>query len=136
MPRRCFRRAALTQGKIWAEVEKTWLVYGTRFASEIYYREYFEKLAAEHSNFHYIATLSRPDEDWQGRRGYVQELVEKIATEHAARSHAAATPTVAEGGGFNIHAYICGLNEMVSANRDALKRLGWQRKQIVFERYD
>ena len=54
-----------------------WLVYGTRYASEIYYREYFERLAGEHSNFHYIATLSRPDDDWRGSRGYVQEYVEK-----------------------------------------------------------
>jgi ferredoxin-NADP reductase len=37
---------------------------------------------------------------------------------------------------YNIHAYICGLNDMVSANRDSLKGLGWERKQIVFERYD
>jgi ferredoxin-NADP reductase len=113
-----------------------WLVYGTRYATEIYYREYFEKLAAEHSNFHYIATLSRPDDDWRGSRGYVQEYVERIAMEHAAVSHTAPEPTVAEGGGFNIHAYICGLNEMVSANRETLKKLGWGRKQIVFERYD
>jgi ferredoxin-NADP reductase len=33
-------------------------------------------------------------------------------------------------------AYVCGLNEMVSANRAQLKELGWDRKQIVFERYD
>ena len=51
-------------------------------------------------------------------------------------SHEPIPATVAEGGGFNIHAYICGLNEMVSANREKLKSLGWQRKQIVFERYD
>jgi ferredoxin-NADP reductase len=113
-----------------------WMVFGTRYATDIYYQDYFEKLAAEHENFHYIATLSRPDEDWQGSRGYVQELVEKIAAEHAAKSHAQAEPSVAEGSGFNIHAYICGLNEMVSANREVLKKLGWQRKQIVFERYD
>ena len=41
-----------------------------------------------------------------------------------------------EGALYNIHAYICGLNEMVSANRDSLKGLGWDRKQIIFERYD
>jgi ferredoxin-NADP reductase len=34
-------------------------------------------------------------------------------------------------------AYICGLNEMVSATRKMLKEeLGWDRKQIVYERYD
>jgi ferredoxin-NADP reductase len=113
-----------------------WLVYGTRYPTEIYYQEYFEKLAAEWPNFHYVATLSRAQDGWQGGRGYVQEFVEKIALEHAAKSPAVAEPTAAEGGGFNIHAYICGLNEMVSANRDKLMALGWQRKQIVFERYD
>jgi len=113
-----------------------WMVYGTRYASDIYYQEYFERLAAEHENFHYIATLSRPEDDWRGNRGYVQEFVEKIAAEHAAKSHAQSEPSVAEGSGVNIHAYICGLNEMVAANREVLKKLGWQRKQIVFERYD
>ncbi len=113
-----------------------WMVYGTRYATDIYYQDYFEKLAAERGNFHYIATLSRPDEAWPGSRGYVQEFVEKVVAEHAAKSHAQAEPSVAEGGGFNIHAYICGLNEMVAANREVLKKLGWQRKQIVFERYD
>ncbi len=112
------------------------MVYGTRYVTDIYYQDYFEKLAAERENFHYIATLSRPDDDWQGARGYVQEYVEKIALEHHAKGHLQAEPTVAEGSGFNIHAYICGLNEMVAANRETLKKLGWQRKQIVFERYD
>jgi ferredoxin-NADP reductase len=113
-----------------------WLVYGTRYATEIYYQDYFEELAAKHDNFHYIATLSRADEAWRGSRGYVQEFVEKIAAEHAANSNSAPESTVAEGTGFNIHAYVCGLNEMVAANREVLKKLGWQRKQIVFERYD
>jgi ferredoxin-NADP reductase len=113
-----------------------WMVYGTRYATDIYYQDYFERLASEHQNFHYIATLSRADDLWQGSRGYVQEYVERIAAEHAAKTHAATEPSVAEGSGFNIHAYICGLNEMVAANREALKGLGWQRKQIVFERYD
>ena len=36
-----------------------------------------------------------------------------------------------------MQAYICGLNDMVDANRTLLKEeLGWDRKQIVFERYD
>ncbi len=113
-----------------------WLVYGTRYPTEIYYGDYFQKLDAERPNFHYISSLSRPPEGWTGRRGYVQEHVAQIATEHAIRNQTPAEPTTAEGAGFNIHAYICGLNEMVSANRDRLMELGWQRKQIVFERYD
>jgi hypothetical protein len=37
---------------------------------------------------------------------------------------------------FDIYAYICGLNFMVSSVRETLTNFGWHRKQIVFERYD
>jgi ferredoxin-NADP reductase len=115
---------------------KIWLVYGTRYPTELYYREFFERKAAEHADFEYVTTLSRPEADWTGERGYVQEHVAKIATEHRA-SRSQDMPTAAEGTpGFNIHAYICGLNEMVSANRERLTGLGWDKKQIIFERYD
>ena len=117
------------------EGRHVWLVYGTRHETELYYRDYFEQIAAQHSNFHYISTLSRAPESWKGHRGYVQEFVGKIAEEHAA-SCSPDVVTAAEPAGFNIHAYICGLNEMVSANRERLMSLGWQRKQIIFERYD
>jgi ferredoxin-NADP reductase len=110
---------------------KIWLVYGTRHESELYYEHYFERVAASRANFFYRKTLSRPHEAWEGARGYVQELVEEIAREHARHG----VPPV-NGAVYKIHAYICGLNEMVSANRDCLKALGWERKQIIFERYD
>ena len=111
--------------------KKVWLVYGTRYVTELYYEDYFEKVAAREPNFFYHKTLSRSHDEWEGARGYVQELVGQIATEHAATVGAPADATI-----YNIHAYICGLNEMVSANRATLTGLGWQRKQIVFERYD
>ena len=96
-----------------------WLVYGTRFEQDIYYRDEFEQLAKDHPNFRYIVTLSRPPEGWQGAAGYVQEHVRTIA-----------------GSRQNMEAYICGLNNMVSANRQLLKELGWDRHQIIYERYD
>jgi ferredoxin-NADP reductase len=114
--------------------QKIWLVYGTRYESELYYQEYFETVAATRSNFVYLKTLSRADNGWEGERGYVQELVQRIAEDHA-REGAQDLRPVGESI-YNIHAYICGLNEMVAANRDCLKGLGWERKQIIFERYD
>ncbi|MBS1815333.1 MAG: FAD-dependent oxidoreductase [Acidobacteria bacterium] len=33
-------------------------------------------------------------------------------------------------------AYLCGLNAAIGPVRELLKSLGWERKQIVFERYD
>src|ERR1700738_1288070 len=93
--------ASLSNGR------KIWLVYGTRYPTELYYSDFFARKAAEHEDFEYITTLSRPEADWTGQRGYVQEHVGRIASEHLTSS-AADTPTAAEGTGFNIHAYICG----------------------------
>jgi len=110
---------------------KIWLVYGTRYASELYYQDYFEKVAARWPNFFYHKTLSRSHDEWEGARGYVQELVGLIAAGHASKHGPPGDGTI-----YHIHAYICGLNKMVSANRETLKALGWERKQIIFERYD
>ena len=43
-----------------------WLVYGTRYESELYYRDYFERVSAVHPNFHYVTTLSRAHDEWGG----------------------------------------------------------------------
>ncbi len=139
-----------------SEGRQIWLVYGTRHASELYYRDYFERLEKKHENFHYISTLSRAGEDWIGKRGYVQEHVSSIVTRRAekaapvsavsasARTAEAVAETVtavqdvmvAELPTFDIHTYICGLNDMVSAVRGRLQEFGWHKKQVVFERYD
>ena len=106
-----------------------WLIHGTRHESELYYRRYFEKAAVEHPNFHYLPTLSHPHEGWEGLRGYVQTQVKQLLQEHPAIcSRSADAPAM--------QAYICGLHEMVAANRGQLKELGLDRKQIHFERYD
>lgn len=113
-----------------------WLVYGTRHATELYYREEFEALAARHPNFHYLPTLSRAGEDWSGLRGYVQQHVERIVRERAAKLGQALPAPAEAGQQFDIHAYACGLSPMIASVRETLKGLGWQRKQIVTERYD
>jgi ferredoxin-NADP reductase len=115
---------------------QVWLVYGTRHETEIYYQEYFEKVAADRPDFHYLCTLSRGKEDWNGLRGYVQDHVARVLIDRDSANHSGPVPTIAEGAGFDIHAYICGLNDMVSGNRDRLTERGWQKKQIIFERYD
>jgi ferredoxin-NADP reductase len=129
-----------------------WLVYGTRHASELYYRDYFERIAEERPNFHYVTTLSRAHEDWSGLRGYVQEhlgpivetraqsvlqpVAKSVAQEVTETVVAVQDVMVAELPVFDIHTYICGLNNMVSAVRERLTGYGWHKKQIVFERYD
>jgi ferredoxin-NADP reductase len=122
--------------------KQIWLVYGTRYETDMYYHQEFEALALRHPNFHYLPTLSRATQSWTGLRGYVQEHVARIVQERADRlgqplplpAPDLAIPTAELK--FDIHAYICGLNFMVSATRELLTGFGWHRKQIVFERYD
>jgi len=95
------------------------LLFGVRDEQDIYYREEFERLVADHPNFHFLPTLSRGGPEWKGLRGYVQEHVPGIVADRT-----------------DMHAYICGLDKMVSANRELLKSLGWDRKAILYEKYD
>ncbi len=101
------------------QARQFWLLFGARGEQDIYYREEFERLAAEHTNFHFLPTLSRGEAGWKGLRGYVQGYLPEIA-----------------GTRTDMHAYICGLDKMVKANRELLKSLGWDRTSIRYEKYD
>lgn len=131
-----------TDGPDRSEGKAIWLIYGTRYASEIYYREEFEALAARHANFHYLPALSRDDANWTGLRGYVQDHVARVIEDRAARLGQPLPPAPPDPGAstagpyFDAHAYICGLSDMIAAVRDRLKDYGWHRKQIITERYD
>ncbi len=96
-----------------------WLLFGSRFESDLYYHHEFLQLAETHANFSYQPTLSRGGPEWKGLRGYVQQHVPGIV-----------------GTRTELHAYICGLDKMVSANRELLNSLGWDRKSVLFEKYD
>ncbi len=122
--------------------KEIWLVYGARYETSLYYHQEFAAIAARHSNFHYLPTLSRAPQSWTGLRGYVQQHVARIVEERAARlglplPQPPPDPSIpARELRFDIYAYICGLNEMVAGVRALLTGYGWHRKQIVFERYD
>jgi ferredoxin-NADP reductase len=96
-----------------------WLLFGARHQQDIYYREEFEQLGAQHANFHFLPTLSRAEADWNGLRGYVQQHLGEVV-----------------GMRTDMHAYICGLDKMVKANRQLLNSLGWDRTSIRYEKYD
>ena len=95
------------------------LIFGTRYTASLLYRSEFEALEARHSNFDFFPTLTRPEPGWKGRTGRVQaHLLDFLGEKRQA------------------DVYICGLKEMVDDVRKTLKELGFERKQIVFEKYD
>lgn len=94
-----------------------WLFFGARTQAHLIYHKEFQKMAAEHSNFKYIATLSR-EENWKGAKGHVQDhFAEHIAD-----------PVGKE-------AYVCGLTVMVSDVRKKLAEMGYPKEHVHFENY-
>ncbi len=95
------------------------LIFGVRYERNLMYREEFEILASQHPNFRFWPTLSRPEPGWTGRTGHVQQhLLEAIGDRR------------------DIDVYICGLKLMVDDVRARLKDLGFDRKHIIYEKYD
>ncbi|WP_339900345.1 2Fe-2S iron-sulfur cluster-binding protein [Paraglaciecola polaris] len=50
--------------------------FGARHKIDLIHRELFEKLSSEHQNFHFTPVLSKPESDWHGETGYVQQIIE------------------------------------------------------------
>lgn len=95
------------------------LLFGVRYDYGILYREEFEKLTLEHSNFRFLPTLTAPGASWSGLTGRVQKHLGD-----------------AVGDRRDLDVYICGLKAMVDDVRAMLKTMGFDRKQIVYEKYD
>jgi CDP-4-dehydro-6-deoxyglucose reductase len=95
------------------------LLFGVRFESHLFYRAEFEEMARRFPHFRFWPTLSRPDADWTGRIGHVQAHLEEAA-----------------GGRRDLDVYLCGLKPMVDGARSMLKEMGFDRKQIRYEKYD
>jgi CDP-4-dehydro-6-deoxyglucose reductase len=94
------------------------LLFGARYRHGLLYGEEFENLARQFSNFRFWPTLTRP-ENWTGRTGRVQAHLSD-----------------ALGNRRDQNVYLCGLKEMVDSIRMSLKSLGFERKQIIYEKYD
>ncbi len=100
------------------------LLFGTRHENGLLYRDEMEQLAREYPSFQYLPSLTRPHEDWTGRTGRVQAHLDEALDLR--------TP----GDLFETDVYICGLKAMVDDVRAELKKRGFDRKQIIYEKYD
>lgn len=100
------------------------LLFGTRHETGLIYRNEMEQFERDYPSFQYMPTLSRPQEGWSGRTGRVQA--------HLDEALALRTPDDI----FETDVYVCGLKEMVDEVRAELKKRGFDRKQIIYEKYD
>jgi len=112
-------RSMLLDERLWQAGKDYTLILGVRYADAILYREEFEALEKERPNFHFWPVVSRPDASWKGRTGYVQDHVLE-----------------AVGGRRDIDVYVCGLKEMVNEVRHLLLEEGFDRRQVIYEKYN
>ena len=100
------------------------LLFGVRYEHGLLYRDEWERLASEHQTFRFLPTITRPAETWQGRTGRVQNHLDEAIDLKNYEDKS------------TIDIYICGLKEMVDDVRGKLKQNGFDRKQIIYEKYD
>ena len=98
--------------------------YGARSRQEIFYRDYFDGIAARFQNFRFHLALSNPlpEDHWTGDRGLIHEVV----LEQYLKSHA------------NLRAvefYLCGPPQMIAACRKMLGGLGVADAQIAYDEF-
>lgn len=98
--------------------------YGARSRQEIYYADYFERLASEHSNFSFHLALSSPleEDDWRGHIGFIHEVVfAQYLKDHP-------SPT-------SVEYYLCGPPMMIKACNRMLSDLGVDAHQIAYDEF-
>lgn len=100
------------------------LLFGVRYEHGLLYREELEQLAHTYPDFKFLPTITRPESSWNGRTGRVQEHLDEAL---ALRGYEDLS---------TIDVYICGLEAMVNDVRRELKSRGFDRKQIICEKYD
>jgi Na+-transporting NADH:ubiquinone oxidoreductase subunit F len=83
--------------------------YGARTAADIFYADYFEKLAAMHSNFSFHVALSepKPEDNSKLNTGFIHEVVKQNYLDHC--SNAA-----------GMEYYLCGPPAMIKATTNML----------------
>lgn len=96
--------------------------YGARNGREILYRGEFDRLQAEHENFHWFVALSDPDpkEDWKGLTGFIHEAL----YEHYLKDHPAPE---------DCEYYLCGPPMMIRAVMNMLDSLGVDPDNIFYD---
>lgn len=96
-----------------------YMVFGNRWEKDILYRKEMEEMAKKHSQFTFIPVLSRENNGWTGKTGYVHSIYEEIFADKRPAMF-----------------YICGWADMLREARSRLADMGYDKKSIKFESYD
>jgi MocE subfamily Rieske [2Fe-2S] domain protein len=98
--------------------------YGARSKMEIYYQDYFERLAREHDNFSFHLALSEPlpEDEWTSHTGFIHQVLQ--------REYLAGHPDPKQ-----IDYYLCGPPAMIIAARKMLAEYGVDPAQVAYDEF-
>jgi len=91
------------------------LIFGVRYAADLFYVDRVESLSQRMKNFKLIATVSRPEEDWNGKKGRVTEFLNDVDV--------------------NGQFFLCGNHEMILDTKKYLEEKGVASTNIFFENF-
>lgn len=108
----------------YASSRELYFYFGARSQVDLIYSEHFQQLSDRYPNFHYLPVLSRPEQDWSGAKGYVQDhLGEDLATE-------------LEKALDKTEFYLCGPAPMMESTIELLKSHGIADSAIAFDKFE
>lgn len=95
------------------------MLFGVRTEQDMYYQPQLEELKKELPNFDYEFVLSRPSENWKGKKGYIQHFMKdfdylKIPTTF----------------------YLCGNGGMIKDVKATLEAEGFDKANVFAEAFD
>lgn len=99
--------------------KKMILYFGLRYRDDVFWNEYFDRIAERFENFTFKLCLSKPDESWQGASGHITELL--------VNDYADDTSTLS--------AYLCGNGKMIEEAKEYLKSKGTPENRIYHEKF-
>jgi ferredoxin-NADP reductase len=97
------------------------LLYGTPLEVQLLYRAEWEALARASARFRFLPVVGEPSPEWQGLRGSLLAEVERryVRADLDRRRHF----------------YICGIGMIVTELRDLLRRAGYERRAVHYEKW-
>lgn len=100
--------------------KQMYFFFGAATKKDLYYVEYFEELARQNKNFHYVAALSAPlpEDNWTGETGLITEVVDKHVQDIT-----------------GLHGLLCGSPGMINACINVLKKKGLTDNNIYFDKF-
>jgi len=97
------------------ENKKFWIFNGARYESDLFWRPNELNVI---SNLNYIPVLSRASENWNGEKGYIQEIVLKSGIDLT-----------------NAQVYACGSNNMIESAKETLVENGLNIKNFFSDAF-